>query len=147
MIMIRFKLKYFSLAVLLFLVELYIAMFVRDNFVRPYAGDFLVVILIYCFVMTFFRIHYLKAAMLVLVFSFLVEFLQYIHIVKWLGLENDPVSRIVIGSSFSWEDILAYVLGIITVIIFEKYSDDLIRRNPNPIQSDCDAPDTARNKN
>ena len=37
----------------LFIVETLIALFVRDAFIRPYMGDVLVVILIYCFVRIF----------------------------------------------------------------------------------------------
>ena len=37
----------------LFIVETLIALFVRDAFIRPYMGDILVVILIYCFVRIF----------------------------------------------------------------------------------------------
>lgn len=37
----------------LFIVETLIALFVRDAFIRPYMGDVLVVILIYCFARIF----------------------------------------------------------------------------------------------
>lgn len=37
----------------LFIVETLIALFLRDAFIRPYMGDVLVVILIYCFVRIF----------------------------------------------------------------------------------------------
>ena len=37
----------------LFVVETLIALFVRDAFIRPYMGDVLVVILVYCFVRMF----------------------------------------------------------------------------------------------
>ena len=51
--MLTFNLKFFLLALLLFIVEVMIALFVHDNFVRPYVGDYLVVMLIYCAVRTF----------------------------------------------------------------------------------------------
>jgi len=43
----KFNKKFFLLTVFLFIVELYIGFFVQDDFIRPYGGDFLVVILIY----------------------------------------------------------------------------------------------------
>jgi hypothetical protein len=45
--MLRFHKAYFILTFLLFLTEVLIVMFAHDNFVRPYLGDYLVVIVFY----------------------------------------------------------------------------------------------------
>lgn len=119
--MFVFKPKYFLWAIVIFLVEVIIALFVHDKFVRPYMGDVLVVVLVYCFVKSFFNISVLPAAIGVLLFSFMVEGLQYFHLVEKLGLQNNKVARIVIGTSFSVEDLLAYLTGIVFVIIVEKW--------------------------
>ena len=42
--MLRFNKTYFLLTILLFCTEVIIALFVHDNFIRPYFGDVLVVI-------------------------------------------------------------------------------------------------------
>ncbi len=118
--MFRFSARYFLLTTLLFIIEVLIAIYVNDKFIRPYVGDYLVVILIYCFVMSFVSTPVVKTAVAVLLFSFLVEALQYFNIVEHLGLQHNKMARIVIGSSFAWEDIIAYVLGIVTVIVIEK---------------------------
>jgi hypothetical protein len=110
---------YFLFTIALFLTEVLIALYVHDSIVRPYGGDFLVVILVYCFVRAFFRIAVMPAAVGTLLFSFLIEFLQYADIVKRLGLEDSPVASTVIGTSFAWIDILAYSLGIATVVLIE----------------------------
>ena len=39
--------------VVILVVEIIIGIYVRDNFVRPYMGDALVVVLIYCFIRIF----------------------------------------------------------------------------------------------
>ena len=52
---LQFDKYYFFAALLLFLVELVIALYVKDNFVRPYLGDLLVVILIYCCLKSFWK--------------------------------------------------------------------------------------------
>ena len=78
--MLTFKKNYFTAAILLFVVEILIAVFVHDNFVRPYFGDVLVVILIYCFIKSFLKLLVLPAVLLVLIFSFSIEFLQYLNI-------------------------------------------------------------------
>nr|WP_294776740.1 DUF2809 domain-containing protein [uncultured Flavobacterium sp.] len=118
--MLRFNRTYLLLTVLLFVTEVCIALYVHDNFIRPYLGDVLVVILIYCFVKSFLKISVTKAAIGVLLFAFTIETLQYLAIVEKLGLEKNKIARVVIGTSFSWEDILAYIAGIIVVILAEK---------------------------
>ncbi|WP_299836152.1 DUF2809 domain-containing protein [uncultured Tenacibaculum sp.] len=62
-----------------------------------------------------------KIAIGVLCFSFAVEILQYFKIVEILGLQDNKLMRIVIGSTFSFGDLIAYTLGIITVYFIETY--------------------------
>jgi hypothetical protein len=119
--MLTFNKNYFGLAILIFLIEVLIALYVNDNFVRPYLGDVLVVILIYCFLKSFLKLPVLTVALFVLVFSFTIEFLQFFNIVEKLNLEKSKIARIVIGTSFSWIDLLTYLIGIAIVIFVEKY--------------------------
>ena len=118
--MFTFNFKYFLLAFIIFIIELLIALFVRDKFVRPYFGDYLVVILIYCSVRSFVNAAPLKLATGVLLFACLIEVLQYFKITDRLGLSGNTIARIVIGYGFEWWDMLAYTLGIITVLILER---------------------------
>lgn len=118
--MLTFNKKYLLLTILLFLIEVLIALYVHDNFIRPYIGDLLVVILIYCFCKSFFNLPSIPLALGVLVFSYCVETLQYFNVVKQLGLSHSKIANIVIGNSFSWEDILCYTIGIGIVLFFEK---------------------------
>ena len=118
--MFTFDKKYFFLTLILFVIEVLIAVFVKDSFVRPYVGDYLVVILIYCAVRTILKASVWKVALGVLLFSFLIEILQYFHIVNRLGLENNIIARTVIGYGFEWVDFIAYTLGILTVLAFEN---------------------------
>ena len=120
--MFTFNKNYFALTLLVFLTELGIALYVDDTFIRPYFGDVLVVILIYCFVKSFLKLPVLKVALFVLLFAFTIEFLQYLNIVEKLGLQNSKLARTVIGTSFSWEDVVCYILGIAIVVAFEKYN-------------------------
>ncbi len=120
--MVSFNKKYFILAIFLFIIEVLIALFVRDRFIRPYVGDFLVVMLIYCAVRTVLKASAWKIALGVLLFSYLVETLQYFQLIKRLGLENNTIGRTVIGYGFEWLDLIAYTLGIVTVLIFERKS-------------------------
>ena len=117
---LRFSPLYFCLTVLLFVIEVLIAAYLHDEFIRPYAGDFLVVILIYCFVRSFVQAPVVPVALAVLAFSYLVETLQYFNLVKLLGLEHSRIANIVIGNYFTWVDIIAYTLGIAFTIFVEK---------------------------
>lgn len=112
---------YLALTIVLFITEVFIALFVHDSIIRPYGGDFLVVILLYCLVKSFLNRPVQQVALGVLLFAYLIEGLQYIHIVRILGLEQYPLARIIIGTSFAWTDIAAYTLGILFVITVERF--------------------------
>lgn len=118
--MLKVDLKYTIATLVLFLMEVLIALFAHDDFIRPYVGDFLVVILIYCFVKSFVSTPIIHTAWSVLLFSYLIETLQYFQIVHHLGLDKSSIANILIGNYFSWVDILAYTLGIAFVILIEK---------------------------
>ncbi len=117
-----FHKNYFAAAAVLFLVETFIAIFIKDKFIRPYFGDFLVVILIYCFLKSFWNGTPLRTGIYVLVFSFAIEAGQYFGLVKLLGLGHSAVARTVIGTGFDWGDLAAYTLGILAVLGFEKFA-------------------------
>ena len=116
----HFNKTYFIIMVILFLIEVAIALFIKDQFIRPYLGDVLVVILIYCFVKSLVKISVHKAALGVLLFVFGIEILQYFKLVEKMKLQHNTVAKTVIGTSFSWEDMLAYIAGILIVIIVEN---------------------------
>jgi hypothetical protein len=98
-----------------------IARFAHDNFIRPYLGDFLVVMLLYCFLKSFCNIPVLKAAIFVLLFSYGIEILQYFQIAERLGFKNHGIAKIIIGTSFEWTDMLMYTAGIGVVVLTEKF--------------------------
>ena len=116
------------------LLEIFIALFMRDSFVRPFLGDFLVVILLYMIIRSFFSIGapWLPAG--VFAFSVLVEILQFFHIVDILHLSDNRFMSVLIGGVFDWKDILAYFLGclvcafsyvILNTAIERRLKDDL----------------------
>lgn len=119
--MLTFKKNYFLLAFIIFWIEVFIALYIHDTFIRPYLGDVLVVILIYCFIKSFFDWPVFNVALFVLIFSFAIEILQYFNGIEMLGLAHSSLARTVIGTSFSLWDLLTYVLGISIVLIFEKF--------------------------
>ena len=118
--MFTFNKQYFYPAMLLFIIEVFIALFVRDKFIRPYFGDVLVVIMIYCLVKSFFDSPALKVAIGVLVFACCIEFLQYLDIVGKLGLQNSVLANTLIGNYFAWKDLMAYIAGFLVVLLVEN---------------------------
>lgn len=118
--LVKFNLGYFLFTVILFVVEVLIAIFAHDPIIRPYVGDVLVVMLIYCFVKSFLNTPVLATALYVLLFSYVIETLQYFHFVNRIGLKHSSLARTVIGTSFAWTDLLAYTIGIGIVLYVEK---------------------------
>ena len=118
---------YALLFVALFFIEVIIALFVHDNFVRPYIGDLLVTVLLCAFLRIFIPEKIKALPIFVFVFSVLVEFAQYIDIVKLLGFENNKFLSVIIGRSFSVIDIIYYALGCILFFFLDRYI--ILRKN------------------
>ena len=116
----KFTSSYFFLLTLLLIVELLIGVYMHDAFIRPYGGDFLVVILLYCFIKSFIDAPVMKTAAGVLVFAYAAEISQYFHLVKLLGLQHSRVALLILGSNFSFTDLLCYTLGMLLVLVIEK---------------------------
>ncbi len=123
--MFKLNLKYLIWGIVLFFVLVFIAVFVKDQFIRPFMGDVLVVIWLYLLLKSFLDLKYKTAASIVLIFAFSIETLQYFQLVKILGLQEYRVARIVIGSTFDMLDFLAYFIGFITIWISEKVSSTI----------------------
>lgn len=121
----RLSIKYIIAFLVLLATEIFIAIYVHDNFIRPYLGDSIVVALIYVLIMGLFNIpRSFKSkkitALAVLLFAFIVEGLQGVSFINYTGLADNKLARIILGTSFSWWDMLAYVGGYLFIIIVEK---------------------------
>ncbi|TCI85300.1 ribosomal maturation YjgA family protein [Tenacibaculum sp. M341] len=114
----RFDKKSFMIAISIFLVEILIAK--TSGFLRHTVGDYLVVILLYYLVKSFINAQPKYIAIGVLLFSFTIEIMQAFKLVELLGLEHNRLATIVIGTTFSYGDLIAYTLGVITVYLVEK---------------------------
>lgn len=115
----KFNKHYFFAFLFLLIIEIFIAFYVNDQIIRPYIGDLLVVILLYCFIKSFVATAVLQTAIAVLLFAFAVEVLQYIGLVQKLGLQDSKTASTILGSSFDWKDILAYSVGFLLVLVVE----------------------------
>ena len=112
------RIQYVMAFIVLLLIEVIIAIFIHDRFIRPYIGDVLVVIVLYCFA----RIFMPKIQLLpiyIFIFAVAVECLQFLNIVGWLGLSGNTLANVVIGTSFDWKDIICYAVGCAVIEIIE----------------------------
>lgn len=116
------KTQHLLIAVLVFITEILIATtFAHTGFIRPFLGDYLVVILLYHLVKSARDIPPLKMAFSVFVFACLVETAQYFRLADVLGFPRGSVMSIIIGTSFSWADILMYFLGGVTSYGLDRF--------------------------
>lgn len=106
------------------MLEVFIALFVRDNFVRPYIGDVLVVIVIYTFIRGIVGRKIKFLPFYIFLFGVLVEVLQYFKIVELLHLQDSRFFTILIGTSFDIKDILCYLVGCLILVFWEFINKD-----------------------
>lgn len=116
----RFKKSYFLAALFFFILEVLIALYIKDAFLRPYGGDFLVIFFLYSLLKAFFRIPVKNAIFGVLLFAFVIEGLQYFNFVRLLGLEENKIASVALGSHFEWLDMVLYSLGALIIALVER---------------------------
>ncbi len=109
------RLPYILAFLAIFAVEVLIALFVRDRWIRPYGGDVLVTVLLCCLVRILFPENTSVFARLiplwVFFFAVAVETLQYFDYVTLLRLGDIAFFRILLGTAFSHADIVCYGIG------------------------------------
>ncbi len=114
------RLGYGVACLVLLLVEILIGLFVRDRFIRPYGGDILVTVLLCCLLRFCFP-RMPGIAVLVFIFAALVEVGQYFALVEILGLGENRFWRVVLGSTFSWADLVCYGVGCVMFGLVERW--------------------------
>lgn len=107
------RILYLMATIILLVVEVLIALYVHDDFVRPYLGDVLVVVVIYTFVRIFVPEKVKLLPLYIFIFAVVVEILQWFHIVNILGLADNRFFSVLIGGVFDVKDILCYGAGCI----------------------------------
>lgn len=110
------RLPYIVAFFALLVIEIMIGLYVRDAFIRPYGGDILVTALLCCLARAIYP--KLSPAVPVFVFAAFVEFTQWLGLAKLLGVEGTLIG-VIIGSSFSWIDIICYGVGCIAFAAIE----------------------------
>lgn len=101
-------------------VEVFIAAFLHDRIVRPYVGDLLAVVFLYCLVRSVVTTPVRPTVAAVLLVAYGIEVLQYLHLLTYLGLAHSRLAALVLGNHFEWGDMLAYTLGAAGILAAER---------------------------
>ncbi|MBO5421463.1 MAG: DUF2809 domain-containing protein [Clostridia bacterium] len=112
------RLIFLAVFVLLFVVEALIAVYVHDDFVRPYVGDMIVTVVVWAFARIIFPDKFKLMSVYVMIFAIFVEIGQYFNYVDLLGITN-PVLVTMMGTSFAWTDIACYAVGCVIAGIID----------------------------
>lgn len=112
----KFYLKPF---LVLLCIETMIALFIRDSFIRPFLGDYLAVIMLYC-LLRILNMKLKTAALASLLFACGLEFFQWTEIGEQLNIYRYKATHLLIGRRFHPADILFYVLAYFTILILDK---------------------------
>jgi hypothetical protein len=113
---------YFILALTLFCLEILIATKLSAfPFIRGSLGDFLVVILLFFSVKAVREVRPYPLAAAVFLFACLIETAQFFHLADTLGFPRGSIPSIVLGNSFSSEDILMYGLGSLAAAFLDQF--------------------------
>lgn len=107
------RLSYAAAFCALLVIEICIALFVHDVFVRPYVGDMLVTLLLCCMARMVFPEKMRLLPLFVFLFAACVEIGQYFDMVAVLGLADNRILSIALGRTFSWMDLVCYAVGCV----------------------------------
>lgn len=114
------RIYYIAAFGLLIITEILIGMY-ATGWIRNYLGDVLVVVLLYALFRSISPKKPMKWYIVptcILLFSFMVEFLQLWGFCDRFGITN-RLLRIIIGTGFSYLDLLSYTIGIVPCYIIE----------------------------
>lgn len=110
------RVVYFSLSFLCFIACFLIVKFFDDNqFIRGFLGDIIVISLIFFLIKILHDFNTLQLTIFTLVIAFITEFIQYLKLTTFLGLENNTLARLILGSVFDPYDLIAYTIGAMNI--------------------------------
>ena len=70
--------------------------------------------------MTIIKLNKKVVVLLTLILAFAIEFSQYFKLAELLGFEKGSIAYIVLGNTFSVEDLICYLVGGFVILIIES---------------------------
>ena len=110
-------------------IEVCIALFINDSFIRPYVGDMLVTLLLCCLCRVTIPSKLRLLPLYVFAFAACVEIGQYIDLVALLGLADNRFLSVLMGRTFSWIDLLCYAVGCVAAFLLDQIVWKYARNN------------------
>ncbi|ESQ73494.1 DUF2809 domain-containing protein [Asticcacaulis sp. AC402] len=114
-------------AAIVFAIEVLIALFVRDGFVRPYLGDVLAVVLVYLGLRSITRLNVALALTATLAIALTIELGQLFGLIDLLGLRGNRLAHFTLGGTFDTKDLLCYAAGGAAIALAEAVRIKLAR--------------------
>lgn len=116
---LKMRLLYVAVFVVLLGIEVCIALFMHDSFVRPYIGDVLVVVVVYCAARIAFPCRFWLMSAAVFLFAAAVELVQLTELSS-LFPEGGFIAT-VLGSTFDLKDLLCYAAGSALCLLWDIF--------------------------
>ena len=110
-------------------IEVCIALFINDSFIRPYVGDMLVTLLLCCLCRVIIPSKLRLLPLYVFAFAACVEIGQYFDLVALLGLADNRFLSVLMGRTFSWLDLLCYAFGCVAAFLLDQIVLKSARKN------------------
>ena len=111
--------KYIMSFIITFLLEVIIALYIKNSFIRSYFGDILIIICLYFFAKSIFDNKIKNIAIYILILGIVAETMQCFNISKYIAGDS-KVLQIVLGTTFDIKDIICYLIGYIIIVITEN---------------------------
>ena len=111
---------YLIAAMILFAIEVCIALFVHDNFIRPYIGDVLAVAFVYTALRAATPLKLIPALAATLAIAFTIEIAQALNFLDAVGLRDNIIARTILGGVFDRSDLIAYTAGAAIIVAIEQ---------------------------
>lgn len=118
--LLKKRLIFLAVFIFLFFIEVLIALYMHDDFIRPYVGDMIVTVVVWSFARIIFPEKFRLMSLYVMIFAILVEVGQYFNYVDILGITN-PILVTMMGTSFAWADIACYAVGCVFAAIADIF--------------------------
>lgn len=113
------RMIYFTIFAISLLVEIVIGLYIKDDFIRPYMGDVLVIVVLTSFLRLFWLAKPKYLGVYVTFFAIAVEFMQLFHLDRLLHIQGTLLG-VIIGATFDWKDILCYLISGAIFVVCEK---------------------------
>lgn len=126
------RIKYILAFSILLIIEILIAVYLKNGFIRTYGGDILILPLLFSLIRIFWiknsKGTYLYLPAGLFLFGICVEIIQALNITGILGIRRGSILGIIIGSTGDVKDVLCYAVGVIFIYAYNAFEYALLKR-------------------